>query len=631
MKERTIQVALFILFAITTTPVALQLHGYTLDASWVAALNWAVDKNIEFGKDIVFTYGPLGFIGVPGKQFLIAFIYNILLSLLLLPFFKIKNIVSIIFCLIFILTTSMMGILNSIQYLLPIIMILFAFKAKEDKRYYIYMVATILVTIPMIFIKFNNVALLLFSVIIVDIVTFKESKKIFATPIFIVWLILLWILIGQPIENLPTYFKSSLEIMNGYNDAMISGYENFPTIDFFTVLFLITLTIFHTIKYGLKKIDGNLRKILLLLSILAPLFVAFKYGFVRHDSGHVDLSYFTIININAFMAITIYREELIALMGKKYIKYIGLALGIFCLLYILFKPDSRITKKIYTLMPSIEKSILALTGNMNGELYQAKKSIAFYNGMFDNETIDSYPYYQGAIIASNLNYKPRPVIQSYSAYTKELREINSLSLLKDDAPENILFAVQEIDKRLPTSMDSPSWVHILNRYELVNSFNKIGILELHFKKKNKDKFDNLTFKEISSNEYNFNTAIEVPKNQPQIFVSMELKKNLFNKLISFLFRGITYKINLTLVNGQIVPFKIVSGMVQTPVLLSPLVYNTESFLDFYNGKNPFLVDNFSIAPEFPVLTKNGSTAFEKFITNMMTTNTFELKFYTLGK
>lgn len=619
MKERNIQIALIILFIITTTPVLVSLPSYQLDPSWVAILNWTFGKNIEFGKDIIFTTGPLGFMLYPMGQFWVVFIHNILISLILIPFFKIKDKMSAILLLFFILATALLGIFNSIQYIISIIMVLFVFRAKEDKKYYLYLVYAVLVTVPMVFIKFNNVALLLFSVILADIAMFKDSKKIFATPLFIAWLTLFWVITGQPIENLPLFFKSSLEIVRGYNDAMVSG-EQFPIANFITVIFLIIFTIFHTIKFAFKKINGNFKKIILLLSILAPLYIAFKFGFVRHDSGHVDVCYFAIMLINAFMSITIYKDKLTTLMSKKNMKYVGLLLGLVFLVFIVDKSDSKIMK-----------NVLVLTGNMDGQIYQAKESVAFYKGMFDNETIDSYPFYQGAIIASGLNYKPRPVIQSYSAYTKELREINSLSLLKDDAPENILFAVQEIDKRLPTSMDSPSWVHILNRYELVNSFNKIGVLELHFKKKDKDKFDNLTFKEISSKEYAFNEIIEVPKNEQQVFVSMKLKKSLSGKLMSFLFRGPLYRINLTLTNNQTVPFRIIAGMVETPVLLSPLVYNTESFLDFYNDENKNTVDNFSITPEFPILTRSSETGFEKFMANMMTTNAFELKFYTLGK
>ena len=629
MKERNIQIALIILFIITTTPILFTLPGYNLDESWLAVLNWTVGKNIEFGKDIVFTAGPLGFMFMPSSHFFTTFIYNILLSLILIPFFKAKNIISITLFIVFILAAALLGSLNSIQYLISIIMVLFAFKAKEDKRYYIYMIYAVLVTVPMVFIKFNNIALLLFSMVLVDVIIFKSSKKIFATPLFIVWSILLWVLLGQPITNLPVYFSSSIEIMSGYNDAMVAGYELFPTADFFTVIIIIVFTLFHTIKYALNEFNGNFKKTIILLSISAPLFVAFKYGFVRHDEGHINICYFAIILINAFMMITIYKDKINIFMDRKNMKYISLAVGIVCVCFIFYKSDSIIKNGLIANTMNIEQNLLAITGNKKGPIYQAKQSVAFYKGMFDNETIDSYPYYQGVIIASELNYKPRPVIQSYSAYTKELRELNSNHLLSDNAPENILFAIDEIDNRLPTMMDSPSWIHILNRYDLVGSFNKINILELHFKKKDKDKFDNLTFKEISSKEYAFNETIEVPKNQSQVFVSMKLKKTAFGKLISFLFRGQLYKMNLTLANGQTAPFKIVPGMIETPFLLSPLVYDTQSFLDYYNGTNPYLVDKFSITPELQLLTKNSSTAFEKIITNMMTTNSFELKFYTL--
>ena len=619
MKERNIQIALIILFVVATTPIAVFIPSSGLDSSWLAIFNWAVGKEIEFGKDIIFTAGPLGFMISPINQFLITFIYNILLSFILIPFFKIENKRSTVLFLIFILTTALIGIGNLIQYVISIAMVLLASKASDDKKYYLYMIYAILITVPLMYIKTNSIAMLAFAVILADIILFKDSRKIFLTPLLTVWTILFWVIIGQPIENIPVYFTSSFEIMSGYNDAMIPT-NGFPIYNFITVIFLIILTIFHTIKFAFKKFDGNLKKIILLLAILAPLFIAFKYGFVRHDSPHYNKCYLAILLINSFMSITIYKENITNFLINKNMKYITVLLSTILL--------ASITYESY---PKIENNLLALTGNMDAEIQEALETITHYKGMFDNETIDSYPFYQGTLIASDLNYKPRPVIQSYSAYTKELRELNSNHLLSDDAPENILFAIDEIDNRLPTMMDSPSWIHILNRYDLVGSFNKINILELHFKKKDKDKFDNLTFKEISSNEYAFNEIIEVPKNNSPIFVSMKLKKTAFGKLISFLFRGQLYKINLTVTGGETLYFRVIAGMIETPVLLSPLVDSTESFLDFYNNENLNSVSSFSIAPEFAILTKNNSTAFEKFIAGMMATNKFELKFYTLEK
>ena len=43
--------------------------GREHDESWIAALHLAADRGLDFGTDIVFTYGPLGFLTVPRLQF----------------------------------------------------------------------------------------------------------------------------------------------------------------------------------------------------------------------------------------------------------------------------------------------------------------------------------------------------------------------------------------------------------------------------------------------------------------------------------------------------------------------------------------------------------------------------------
>ena len=39
-------------------------------------------------------------------------------------------------------------------------------------------------------------------------------------------------------------------------------------------------------------------------------------------------------------------------------------------------------------------------------------------------TIDTFPWNIHMLIENNLNYSPRPVLQSYSSYTKQLEELN---------------------------------------------------------------------------------------------------------------------------------------------------------------------------------------------------------------
>ena len=82
-------------------------------------------------------------------------------------------------------------------------------------------------------------------------------------------------------------------------------------------------------------------------------------------------------------------------------------------------------------------------------------------------TVDIYPWDQSYIIANELKYQPRPLFQSYSVYTPKLIENNIEFLRSEKAADNILFQIKEIDERLPSTMESASWIEILKRYETV--------------------------------------------------------------------------------------------------------------------------------------------------------------------
>ncbi|HVH35435.1 MAG TPA: hypothetical protein VM847_15120, partial [Tahibacter sp.] len=42
--------------------IGIPAAGDALDGSWTAVLSWAFSQGAQFGDDIVFTYGPLGFL-----------------------------------------------------------------------------------------------------------------------------------------------------------------------------------------------------------------------------------------------------------------------------------------------------------------------------------------------------------------------------------------------------------------------------------------------------------------------------------------------------------------------------------------------------------------------------------------
>jgi hypothetical protein len=69
-----------LLVALLGWRLGFALPGPGLDPSWWAGLYMATDQGMQFGTQVVFTYGPLGFLGLPWLWFSglasIAFIYS---------------------------------------------------------------------------------------------------------------------------------------------------------------------------------------------------------------------------------------------------------------------------------------------------------------------------------------------------------------------------------------------------------------------------------------------------------------------------------------------------------------------------------------------------------------------------
>src|SRR5262249_37075281 len=80
---------------------------------------------------------------------------------------------------------------------------------------------------------------------------------------------------------------------------------------------------------------------------------------------------------------------------------------------------------------------------------------------------DIYPYYQNILLANGVEWSPRPIIQSYSAYEPKLADINANHLSSSSAPLHVFFDVSPIDGRLAALEDGKSWPLLLSRYHIV--------------------------------------------------------------------------------------------------------------------------------------------------------------------
>jgi len=81
-----------------------------------------------------------------------------------------------------------------------------------------------------------------------------------------------------------------------------------------------------------------------------------------------------------------------------------------------------------------------------------------------HDTVDIIGHEQGSAIFNGLNFRPRPVFQSYSAYSEALLKLNEHYYRSDRAPEFVLQKIQTIDERLYGLDDSLVTRHLYRHY-----------------------------------------------------------------------------------------------------------------------------------------------------------------------
>jgi hypothetical protein len=206
---------------------------------------------------------------------------------------------------------------------------------------------------------------------------------------------------------------------------------------------------------------------------------------------------------------------------------------------------------------------------------------------------DIYSYDQSYLIASGNRWNPRPVLQSYSAYTPALLETNKAHLLGSHAPDNLVFSVQPIDDRLPPLEDGASWPVILRNYQPTAFKNDFLFLQ------RRGNIPEVAQKTIATAQHGVGESVGVPDSATPLFVKIDLKPTALGALAGLLYKPTPLRITLTFDTGATRSYRIVSGMARAGFLVSPLIENTPELALLYAGPEYIRhkrVRSFSIAP-----------------------------------
>ena len=598
------QFALFILFFFSYIHYG-NPPANSLDLSWMQALGVAYTQKLQHGTDLIFTYGPLGYFYNASTPYVPDLFYL---------FITWQFLAAIIIALLFMLRGYNLtnGLDKLVFFALALTLLSVLSMHLFDIAYYLSMLlaVTIIANPPhflkrLFYVSFIGLALFIFAIL--SITKFTQLV-IAAVNVFAImgiiglrygWLraalipvgyaslvALLWVKLGgQQLDNFPLFLSNSLEIVRGYGDAMSSGGSQRNA--FLAIGMLGLVALIGGMSTFFPKF--NLERLLLTLSIGFGTFVVFKTGFVRHDPGH-ELIFFGFTMLIPFLFTYDVNMSLLLKSIFHALRYTLVTVAVIGVLWSSQSIGLMNHKTVLALwnqnfVENLQKSLhLSWWKNHYHEhfvLQQKRVDLPKIREIVGDATVDIFSYEQSVLFANQFNWQPRPIFQSYVAYTPKLSDYNRQFYESSQAPEFVIFKLQTMDNRFPMMDDSETIKVLLRNYEFVLEERGYLLLKRMLQKKE------VTENRLLERHIKVGKSLKIAAfNEKQLLLKVDISKTWIGWLYSFLYKPSAVYLELTTTENTKLVYRIVPNMLQSGVLINPLITNQEEFISWYQGTFP---------------------------------------------
>ena len=573
-------------------PLSIWIPAIGLDPSWVMALGWAVQHHIQFGKDFIWTYGPLGFLASPlfyqahilwFLSFIFIWIISLLFILIILVLYSDSKIAIIIVSLLLMLFLAFISFTISpptILILLSLIILVYNYKYENKINIVWLMIYGLLLSIASL-IKvshiFSATILLIFPLILEE--NQRRIKWLIPFTTYIVSFLFFWIITGQNLSNIANFIYYSFYLMEGYSSSMALHGEHFQTI----IAILILLILLAITLLAIIKKNKEFAKYLIISFPIV--FEYFKEGFVRHDPvkfGHADY-FFTFIGLYFIISYLNIKNEF------KFKKTLIIILFILLPLIGMYYNTFKSLMPSYNRFDSFKQALYLLKSSENRNNFQKSIKQQMRNSLnipkifikkIGNSSVNIIPWDLNIAYAYNLKLLPSPVMQAYSIYTPQLDEVNASQINRGKSAKFIIYKLETIDGRYPL-YDEPSTLRsILFNYKLYKCINALCLLQKN--NKNKSKMKIVKLKSI-------NAKLGQPVNVPKFpngyeFAKVTINYSLFGKFMNIIYKDSPIYIKF-MTNSFISPkYRFIQNVGIDGIFISEYVQNINIFGDIFKKR-----------------------------------------------
>jgi hypothetical protein len=573
------------------------------DGSWSAVLNHAHLKDWQFGKQIIFTYGPLGFLSTPwfstNAECLrlvtdITLTFSVATGLCLLAW-RLPLIWRYVILAAFVLSSPNIhrdpAPHAGVDLLLSQGLLFWGLLCLLESGPRL-LCSVLIFTSLAVFSALSKTTFLALSLLSIGLVagclSLRGDHKVgFGMAMaFAVGMLCLWIGLGQHLSNLEDFLTSAVVVAAPYDQTMYFptpiGARVWGTITAALILVAVLKGSVSLFRHG--GCGAPWFRHLATVWLVLLLFVAWKNGFARGDSYHVE----------AFVGFALLLGLLMTALGvqagarTRWAWLVGIAI---CLAAISTLKQSFFPGYVGS---CLERPLALLNEKASVLLrpthywqYMARATEPVHRGAqltalkpaIGHSSIDVFGNQQALALFNNFNYQPRPIFASYAAYSRPLMSLNEEFYFSTHAPEFVLFKLDALRGRLPPLEDALLLRDLLVNYALVATERRLLLL-----------------RQVRANRPDLSLLLEgnarpnerIPLTDygdADLWLEIELRPTMLGQARRLLYNGSGARIRVWCpgFDGDSATFAAPTPMLAAGFLASPLLLNTQDVANLYSG------------------------------------------------
>jgi hypothetical protein len=448
-------------------------------------------------------------------------------------------------------------------------------------------VACSLVTALLLFfgkVNYGVVMVVLIPSYAVGLAIFKKERRVHGAVLVVGFL--LSIMAGAALwrVNLLQYLRSGVELIAGYNEAMVKPTAFTLTAFELACLFLLAMGLVALL--GWRRLGWRMQCMILPLIGMAALLL-FKNAFVRGDEGHVPSFHYGLPLILAVWCL--------AWRGHGGVVLLLLASLFYPLACVVTETKQFGRVELVQSVPlrylrqAIKEPWKQNLSTVRNDLRTRYPECVLPDSVLTvlgRSSVDVMPWETSVAILNGLNLKSRPIPQSYSVYTPWLDTENARFIASPKAPDYVVYASAEysaIDGRPAAWDESISKRALLENYAFESEF------KLAMKSWNHEGLEPATvfllkhapgvrrLVPVATNEVTLalNQSLPIPATTNLVFLTLDVKRTLLGRLEGAALSPSLLSVDFQYDNGSNATHRAVVPILQTGVLVNRRVESAE--------------------------------------------------------